>query len=100
MRKGAFFDFAEEVKMDLGGIVIGQVLFYRGGIYLFMFALITVLMFIKRRVLEWVGMVPILLYAASLMISIPQDGAHYTMNFSLFAVLFGVVACVLNEKRV
>lgn len=96
MRKGAFFEFAEAVKMDLADTAIGKAIFYRGGIYLFTFAIITVVMFIKRRVLEWVGMIPILLYAASLMVSIPQEGAHYTMGFSLYAVLFGVVACVIE----
>jgi hypothetical protein len=44
-------------------------------------------------------MLPVLLYAAALMISIPQEGTHYIMVFAMFAALFGAVVLSLPAKN-
>ncbi len=99
MRKGEFYHFTENLKTFMGGFGIGRTIVYRGGLYLYLMFLITLVLFKKRRVLVWTAMLPILLYAAALMISIPQEGSHYIMAFPLFAALFGVVAFALPATK-
>lgn len=72
---------------------------YRGGIYLFLLAMITVILIKKQRFKVLASMMPILLYALALMISIPQEGSHYIMAFPLFAALFGVTSFMVASRE-
>lgn len=98
LRKGSFYVFCESVKNFAASFAVGRAVVYRGGLYLFMLMVITVVMFRKRRIREWLAMLPIVMYAALLMFSIPQPTSRYTMGFSLFAVLFGMLSCILPAK--
>ncbi len=98
MRKGEFFYFAESVKKFMGSFAIGRSAVYRGGLYLFLLLLTGVILLRKHQVRVFLAMLPILLYAAALMISIPQEGSHYIMVFPMFAALFGTVAYLIPGR--
>ncbi len=92
MRKGEFFHFTENTKVFTGSSGIGRTIIYRGGIYLFLMFLIILILWRKHCSCISIAMLPILLYALALMISIPQEGSHYIMAFPLYVALFGTTA--------
>ncbi len=98
MRKGAFFDIAEDTKLYLGSNAIGKTFIYRGGIYLYAMVVFAVTAFIKKQKRIIIAMIPILLYAALLMLSIPQEGSHYIMAFPLCAVIIGTVTFLIPQN--
>ena len=99
MRKGEFFSFAESCKKFMSSFAVARAVVYRGGIYLFLLAMITVILIKKQRFKVLASMMPILLYALALMISIPQEGSHYIMAFPLFAALFGVTSFMVASRE-
>jgi len=99
MRKGEFFWVSENIKSFLGSTAVGRTVVYRGGLYLYLMAVIILILFRKRFFRVFTAMLPVLLYAAALMISIPQEGTHYIMVFAMFAALFGAVVLSLPAKN-
>ncbi len=95
IRQGKYYEFTENLKSFLASFAIGRTVFYRGGIYVFFMFVVSAVLFKKKAVEIWIAMLPALLYAATLMLSIPQPSSRYTMVFSLFAVLFGFAAWML-----
>ena len=98
MRKGEFYNFSESLKMFLGSFGIGRTVVYRGGLYLYLMILTAFILLRKHQFRVLTSMLPILLYALALMISIPQEGSQYIMPFPLFAALFGVVSFMIREN--
>lgn len=98
MRKGEFYNFSESLKMFLGSFGIGRTVVYRGGLYLYLMILIAFILLRKHQFQVLTSMLPILLYALALMISIPQEGSQYIMPFPLFTALFGVVSFAIREN--
>ncbi len=99
MRKGDYFFAAENVKEFMGATAVGRCMVYRGGIYLFLMAMIAFILIRKNHWRTVIAMLPVLLYACALMISIPQEGTHYIMPFPLFASLFGVTAYFSENEQ-
>ncbi len=97
MRKGDYFFAAENVKEFMGSTAIGRCVVYRGGLYVFLMLMISFVLLRKRHAGLLIAMLPVVLYACALMISIPQEGPHYIMPFPLFTALFGVTAYFMQN---
>lgn len=100
LRKGSMYVFCESMKNFLASFAIGRAIVYRGGIYIYMLVVISVILVRKKRIRVWFAMLPIVIYALLLMLSIPQPTSRYTMCFSTFAVLFGILAFLLPAKYI
>lgn len=98
LRKGEFFKSSEEIRMFLGRLAIGRSVIYRGGLYLFIIIMVLVILAIKRRFAEMTSLLPVILYACTLMLSIPQQLVRYVMIFQCCSVFFGIVAFVISSN--
>ena len=63
----------------------------RGGMALFVLILSFSLLIMKRSRMV-IGIIPIVLYAVSLLISIPQCNSRYSMPIIVFAILFSIIS--------
>ncbi len=100
LNKGSFFDFSESLNSFLGATATGRTLIYRGGIYVFIMLIAFVILFMKKQVPIMIAMMPVFLYAATLMVSIPQPITRYVMAFPLYAVLFGIIALLEQDMSI
>lgn len=70
---------------------------WRGGIWIFTALLASAIMIKKKRANEIITIVPIVIYAASLMISCPAQDPRYVLSF-MEVGLFYMIAALFNKK--
>lgn len=89
--KGVPFYTIEDLVEFIARRPILSTLTLRGGMALFVLILSFSLLIMKRSRLV-IGIIPIVLYAVSLLISIPQSNSRYSMPIIVFAILFSIIS--------
>lgn len=97
MNKGAAFYTMEELIEYISKRPILSAMILRGGIAAFCMLFAFVVLILKKSRL-WVATLSIVLYDASLMVSIPQANSRYSMPVIVCAILFMIVA--ITEENV
>ncbi len=99
MRKGCFFYLSESISAYLSENSVTVAIVMRGGLSVFALLLFSVLYILKKRMREWIAMLPIMLYTAMLMVSIPQPQTRYVFAITQYAIFFGVYIWYERSKN-
>lgn len=98
LHKGEPFYAIEDFVEYISRRPILSALMLRGGMAVFVLLLSFSILILKKSRLA-IGVIPIGLYAMSLLISIPQANSRYSMPIIVFAILFSVIS-ILEYSRV
>ena len=99
MHKGEFYYMSERWCEFIDGICLLRTIFYRGGLILFLLFTLCTALIVNKRKKYIIPILPVFIYAALLMISIPAPEVRYIMIFMIYAIFFYIFMLNIETEK-
>ena len=98
MNKGEFYNMSEQLMEFINRIPLLRTIYFRGGGALFALLLLCASFIVNREKRYLIPLLPVVIYTALLMLSIPGPAVRYIMIFMPYAVFFYLFALYCPDR--
>ena len=98
MNKGEFYNMSEQLMEFINRIPLLRTIYFRGGGALFALLVLGASFIVNREKRYLIPLLPVVIYTALLMLSIPGPAVRYIMIFMPYAVFFYLFALYCPDR--